>query len=307
MLLHAPDTVIILDGALATELARRGADIDDPLWSAKVLLENPALIQQVHYDYFVAGADVAITASYQATFEGFARRGYSHAQAVELMQRSVRLAQAARDDFWTQAPPGRRYPLVAASVGCYGAFLADGSEYRGDYGLSRSELINFHRERMATLLDSGPDLLACETIPCQIEAEALVELLAEFPDSRAWLSFSCCDEMHVCHGEPFAECVKIAHASPQAVAVGINCTAPQHIAPLLKSAAGITDKPLVVYPNRGEQWDIHNYCWTDGTGVTDFSAMVQTWHRHGARFIGGCCRTTPHDIRQMAQALATYL
>ncbi|NEP83259.1 MAG: homocysteine S-methyltransferase [Okeania sp. SIO3B3] len=300
------DTVIILDGALATELEERGANIDDPLWSAKILLEDPALIQELHYDYFVAGADVAITASYQATFEGFAQRGYSHAQAADLMQLSVRLAQAARDDFWAQAPPGRRRPLVAASVGSYGAFLADGSEYTGDYGLSRSKLMDFHRERMATLLSSGPDLLACETIPCQIEGEALVELLAEFPDSRAWLSFSCCDETHVCHGEPFAECVRITAESPQVVAVGINCTAPDHITPLLESAAGISDKPLVVYPNRGELWDALNHRWTDGTGITDFGAMVQTWHRHGARFIGGCCRTTPHDIHQMAQALATY-
>src|SRR6516165_4358434 len=166
--------VVILDGALATELERRGANLDDPLWSARMLLDGPDLIRQIHLDYFRAGADVATSASYQASFAGFARRGLNQAQAAELMVRSVRLAQEARDLFWPENTQGRLRPLVVASVGCYGATLHDGSEYRGDYGLTVAQLIDFHRPRLEILANSGADLLACETIPCMVEAEALV-------------------------------------------------------------------------------------------------------------------------------------
>ena len=288
----------IIDGALATELERRGADIADPLWSAKVLMEAPDLIRAVHADYFAAGADVAITASYQATYAGFARRGIDTAAATALMQLSVHLARDARDAFWAEPVnrTGRLRPLVAASVGPYGAFLADGSEYRGDYGLSVAELMDFHRPRLAALMAAEPDLLACETIPCRKEAEALRQLLAEFPAMPAWLSFSCCDESHVCHGETFAECTTLAASSPQIVAVGVNCTPPRFIAPLLRHAAGVTDKPLLAYPNSGERWDAAAKCWVEGSGADDFATAALLWHTAGARLIGGCCRTTPADI-----------
>lgn len=292
---------------MATELERRGADLHDPLWSAKILLEQPELIQQVHYDYFAAGADVAITASYQASFEGLAQRGLDHAQAANLMRLSVHLALAARSQFVaqqvhlssTQIPPS--YPLVAASVGPYGAMLHDGSEYRGDYGLTVEQLMAWHRPRLAVLANSGADLLACETIPSLAEGEALVRLLAKFPNTAAWLSFSCCDGEHVCHGERFADCVALANTSAQVVAVGVNCTAPRYIAPLLLQAAQVTQKPLLTYPNRGERWDATAQCWLPGSGVDDFAAAAQQWIAAGARLIGGCCRTTPADIEALAR------
>jgi homocysteine S-methyltransferase len=205
--------VVLLDGALATELERRGADLRDPLWSAKLLLENPAMIRQVHHDYYAAGADVATTASYQATIPGLMRRGLDRQQAAEMLRRSVILAQEARDDFWGLASnrTNRLRPLVAASIGCYGAYLHDGSEYRGDYGLTVQQLIDWHRPRLEILADSGADLIACETIPCLAEGEALVKLLAEFPQTFAWLSFSCRDEFRLCHGEWFADAMELAN------------------------------------------------------------------------------------------------
>ncbi len=297
--------VIILDGALATELERRGADLDDPLWSAKLLLEAPDLIRQVHYDYFVAGANVATTASYQATFAGFAGRGLDETQAANLMRLSVQLALEARAQYLRVAANETRSsplaPLIAASIGPYGAFLADGSEYRGDYGLTVEQLMDFHRPRLQVLANSGADLLACETIPCLDEAEALVRLLAEFPQTVAWLSFSCCDEAHVCHGERFADCVALANQSEQIVAVGLNCTPPRFAEALLRAGAAVTTKPLVVYPNSGESWDAANHCWLPGAGVTDFAEPARLWYNAGARLIGGCCRTTPADIRTIAQ------
>ena len=297
--------VMILDGAMATELERRGADLADPLWSAKILVESPALIREVHYDYFLAGADVATTASYQASFSGFRQRGIGTERAAELMRLSVSLASEARDRYW--AEPAHRTerlrPLVAASIGPYGAFLADGSEYRGAYGLSVAELMAFHRPRMAQLATSGADLLACETIPCQVEGEALVRLLAEFPHITAWLSFSCCDAVHVCHGELFTDCVALANQTEQVVAVGVNCTPPQYVETLLKAAYATTTKPLIAYPNSGEIWDGAAKCWAPDTGMKDFAAQVRRWYAVGGRLIGGCCRTTPDDIRDIATAL----
>ncbi|MCB1920953.1 MAG: homocysteine S-methyltransferase [Candidatus Competibacteraceae bacterium] len=294
--------VLILDGALATELERRGCDLRDPLWSAKVLLENPESIYQVHLDYLQAGADCVITASYQATVEGFMQRRLPRETALELIQRSVRLAIEARDAFWRD-PANRRdrpRPLIAASVGPYGAFLADGSEYRGDYGLTEIELMDFHRPRLAALLEAGPDLLACETLPCFTEAQALARLLAEFPDVYAWFSFSACDELHTCHGEPLADCAAWLDRIPQAVAIGVNCTAPRYIPTLITSIRGATAKPIVVYPNSGEIYNIEQRDWSGAATCATFSAEARGWYASGARLIGGCCRTTPEHIREIA-------
>ena len=296
--------VVILDGALATELERRGADLHDALWSARLLLDDPGLIRQVQRDYFAAGADVATTASYQASLPGLQQRGLSRAEANEVLRRSVRLAQEARDDFWQSGPSADRLrPLVAASIGCYGAFLHDGSEYRGDYELSVRELIDWHRPRLDLLAASGADVLACETIPCLAEAEALVRLLETLPGVPAWISFSCRDDVHLCHGETLAEAIALVTACANVLAAGVNCTAPRHVVALLRSAAASTDKPLVAYPNSGEAWDAVRRCWIAGSDGQDWGPAARAWHAAGARLIGGCCRTTPATIRAMRSAL----
>jgi homocysteine S-methyltransferase len=299
--LLARQGVVILDGALATELERRGADLRDPLWSARLLLEAPERIRQLHLDYYAAGADVATSASYQASFEGFARRGLDAAAAAQAMRLSVTLACEARDRFWADpaARAGRERPLVAASVGPYGATRHDGSEYRGDYGLDVEALIAFHRPRLAALASAGADLLACETLPCRDEAVALARLLAEFPDVQAWVSFSCRDGERVSQGEPFAQCVDAVEGCAQVVAVGVNCTAPQHIASLIAIAAARTAKPIVVYPNSGERYDPASGCWQGSSDPATLASLASAWYRLGARLIGGCCRTTPADIRAL--------
>mgnify|MGYP003588141467 FL=1 len=293
---------LVVDGALATELERRGCDLRDPLWSAKALIETPDLIRQVHQDYFAAGADIAITASYQATIGGFMRRGLNQAESVDLLQRSVRLAREARDAFWAEPVHriDRPRPLVAASVGPYGAFLANGSEYRGDYGLSEAQLMDFHRPRLAALLEADPDLLACETIPCLAEAQALVRLLTEFPNAWAWISFSAGDEAHICHGETFSECAAWLDGCPQVAAVGINCTAPGYLPALIRAARAVTEKPIVVYPHSGETWQADRHCWQGVSVGATFAAAAEVWYAEGATLIGGCCRTTPDHIRAIA-------
>lgn len=294
---------LILDGGLASELERRGADLRDPLWSAKLLFENPDLIRQVHLDYFLAGADVGTCASYQASYLGFSRRGIEPKDAADLMRLSVRLVREARDRFMTQAPAGRSTPLVAASVGCYGASLADGSEYRGLYELEKDELIDWHRPRIETLLRESPDLLACETIPCVREAEALAELLSEFPSAPAWVSFCCRDGERLSSGEPLTDAVAALEATTNVTAVGVNCVAPHHAAELISTIRRATTKRIVAYPNRGETWDAAAKTWLPSGLASDWGELGKVWYHAGATLIGGCCRTTPDDIRRLRETI----
>lgn len=292
--------LLILDGALATELEARGCQLADALWSAKVLMEDPELIYQVHYDYFVAGARCAITASYQATPQGFATRGLSEEASLALIARSVELAQRARHDYLAVRPDAKTL-LVAGSVGPYGAFLADGSEYRGDYALPEAEMMAFHRPRVQALLAAGADLLACETLPSFAEAQALVKLLAEFPDARAWFSFTLRDAGHISDGTPLAEVVSWLNQQPQVVALGINCVALESVTPALQQLQTLTDKPLVVYPNSGEQYDAGSKTWHSAPSGCTLHDKLAEWQQAGARLIGGCCRTSPGDIAAIAR------
>lgn len=296
--------LIVLDGAMATELERHGHDLNDSLWSAKFLYEHPDSIKRVHRDYFEAGADCAITASYQATVEGYVQRGLSENEALKLIQSSVQIAVQARDEFWadvtaTASQQTRPKPLVAASVGPYGAFLADGSEYRGDYKLSEEQLMEFHRPRMKALIEAGADILACETIPCLVEAKAITRLLKEFPGTYAWISFSAKDEQHISNGESIAACAKWLNEHEQVAAVGINCTLPKFIPSLIHEIHSHTDKPVVVYPNLGEEYDPVTKTWQGHTCTETFGQSARQWYEAGARMIGGCCRTQPQDIREI--------
>jgi len=296
---------VVLDGGLATELEQRGADLDHFLWSARLLAEAPDLIRDVHYDYMRAGADVIATATYQASFGGFERAGFDRMQAGRLMRLSVDLAAQARDRFW--ADPENRQdrlaPLVAASIGPYGACLHDGSEYHGNYGVGRQKLLDFHRPRLDLLAETQADLFAFETIPSYEEADVLLELMGEYPGRAAWLSFSCRDGQRVSHGELFADCAALADSSDQIIAVGINCTPPQHVSALLDTA-GKVRTPLVVYPNSGEHWIAGENRWA-GQECSGFP--VRDWYARGARVLGGCCRTGPADIKAMRAELLSIV
>ena len=293
----APSTLRVIDGGVATELSRHGMNLSDELWSARVLIEAPDAIERVHMEYFLAGADIAVTASYQASFDGFAKRGLSAESTTAVLQRSVEIAQSARSRVLRARPGTARELLVAASVGPYGAVLHDGSEYRGDYGLDETALVDFHRERFTVLADAGADLLACETIPSRIEAAALVRLLGERPDAKAWVTFSCRDGRHTSAGDSIAECARWLDGVPQVVAIGVNCVAPELVESLIHELGTGTMKPIVVYPNSGETWDAAARCWV---GTADrFTAYVPRWLGAGASWIGGCCRTTPDDIRRV--------
>jgi len=289
---------VVLDGGLSTALEGLGADLRDPLWTALVLVEDPDLIVEAHRAYVEAGADVVISASYQASFERLAARGFDRDAASALLARSVELARAAGTD----------RTLVAASVGPYGAVLANGAEYTGDYGLgegatARAALRAFHLPRAEVFAAAEPDLLAIETIPSVVETEALIEVLVELGDVPAWVSFSCGDDGHLNDGTPIEDAVAIAAASPQVVAVGVNCTPPAFVPELLVRAGAVTDKALVAYPNRGATWDAEAKAWTGDAVPGGFGPLARSMQASGARLIGGCCGTGPADIADTASAL----
>ncbi|GAA3663309.1 homocysteine S-methyltransferase [Nonomuraea antimicrobica] len=287
-------TTLVLDGGLATQLERLGADLRDELWSARLLPAEPELIRRAHACFFAAGADVATTASYQATLQGFARHGIGAAQGERLLRLSVELAGQARDE------AGRG--LVAASVGPYGAFLANGAEYTGDYDLDEDGLYAWHLPRWEILADSGADLLACETIPSYPEARALARLLSDTPGVKAWVSFSCRDGERLSDGTPIRQAAALFGGNPQVVAVGANCTAPRHIPGLISCLSG--GLPVVVYPNSGETWDADRRRWLGLADPVEYGQAAKEWQRAGASLIGGCCRTTPEHIRQVRAHLS---
>ncbi|MGA5897319.1 homocysteine S-methyltransferase [Streptomyces venetus] len=285
---------VVLDGGMSNQLESAGHDLSDELWSARLLAEQPEAVTEAHLAYFRAGADVAITASYQATFEGFGKRGINPGRAAELMALSVESAREAAG----QAGVSR--PLwVAASVGPYGAMLADGSEYRGRYGLTVDELERFHRPRMEALAAARPDVLALETVPDADEAAALLRAVRGL-GVPAWLTYSVAGGSTRA-GQPLEEAFALAAEVDEVIAVGVNCCAPEDVDGAAATAARVTGKPVVVYPNSGETWDAKSRSWT---GRATFTAdQVKGWQQAGARLIGGCCRVGPEAISGIAGTL----
>ncbi|MEX1994429.1 MAG: homocysteine S-methyltransferase [Steroidobacteraceae bacterium] len=297
------DEILVLDGGLATELERRGHDVSSALWSAQLLRTAPEAIEQLHYDYFAAGACCATTASYQASYEGFAAIGLSADETTALLRLSVELARSARARYRRNHPSDCRQLLVAASVGPYGAISHDGAEYHGDYGLTVAQLVEFHAQRFRVLADAGADWLACETIPVLAEARALVTLLADQPEVSAWTSFTSADGIHTSHGEPLVECAELLDRIPNVMAVGVNCVRPEIVCAAIHSLRAGTGKPIVVYPNSGEHWDGTTHDWQGASDRDGLAALAPQWVRAGARLVGGCCRIGPREIAALTAAI----
>ncbi|MCW8122277.1 MULTISPECIES: homocysteine S-methyltransferase [Streptomyces violaceoruber group] len=288
---------LVLDGGLSNQLEAAGHDLGDALWSARLLAEDPEAITRAHLAYFEAGAEVVITSSYQATFEGFARRGIGRERAAELLALSVASAREAARRARTARP--ERALWVAASAGPYGAMLADGSEYRGRYGLGRGALERFHRPRLEVLAAARPDVLALETVPDTDEAAALLRAVRGL-DVPAWLSYTVAGD-RTRAGQPLDEAFALAADADEVIAVGVNCCAPEDVSGAVETAARVTGKPVVAYPNSGETWDARSRGWRGRSSYT--AERVRGWRERGARLVGGCCRVGPETITSIARAL----
>lgn len=301
---------LILHGALGTELEYQGHDVSGKLWSAKYLLENPSLIQDIHETYLRAGSDLVTTSSYQATIPGLVDYGVDEEKAKELIALTVDLAKAARDQVWSELSDAQKanrpYPLISGDVGPYAAYLADGSEYTGQYSaMTKEELKDFHRPRIQILLDKGVDLLALETMPNITEAQALVELLAqEFPQAQAYMSFTSQDGKSISDGTSIKAVADLLNGSKQVLALGLNCSSPSVYQEFLTSLRQYTDKPFVTYPNSGEVYDGASQTWTQSADHShSLLENTQDWHKLGAKVVGGCCRTRPQDIEILSSHL----
>jgi homocysteine S-methyltransferase len=288
---------VVLDGGLSTALELRGADLSGGLWTARLLAEQPELVRDAHRDFFRAGAEVATSATYQASVAGFVTAGIERARAEQLITRGVRLAAEVRDEF-ADSRPGL---LVAASIGPYGAVLADGSEYRGRYGVSAAQLRDFHGPRLELLAGAGPDLLAVETIPDLDEAVVLVELVREL-GIPAWFSYSVRGDS-TCAGQPLTEAYDVLAGCAPLIAAGANCCAARDVLPAVCAAVAATGLPAVAYPNRGGDWDSSTKTWSAGDRFD--AAMVDSWAAAGATYLGGCCGVGPAQIAALAQRVST--
>jgi len=289
----------VLDGAMATELERRGCNISGPLWSAHVLDTSPETIRQAHLDYLRAGADCISTVSYQVSAMGYMEMGRPREDAEWALRRSVEIAEVAREQFRQESD---RPVLIAASLGPYGAALHNGAEFHGRYDISIADLARFHAERLAVIAETKADLVAMETIPSLDEARAILAALTRFPALRAWLSFTCPDGARVAHGERLADCAALLNGSDQVIAVGVNCTHPRLVVSLVAAAQSATSKPILVYPNSGETWDAANHRWLGESNIEEYEAWAAEWFRAGAQAVGGCCRTTPEHIQAVRRA-----
>lgn len=295
---------ITIDGGLATQLEAQGCDIGTTLWSAALLQSNPSAIITAHRTFLEAGADIIITASYQASVAGFAGLGMSQPTAEDLIASSVRLACTARDEFLAAIPNTDRTPLVAASIGPWGACQHDGSEYTGRYAVDEATLRVFHRQRIELLEQTNADLLACETIPNLQEARVLSELLDDIR-LPAWVSFCCRDAQHLSDGTPLRDACALFKDHQRVLALGINCTAPQHVVSLIgEIRVTAPDKAIVVYPNSGERYESATNSWSGDASPAGFAAYADEWRSAGARLIGGCCRIGPQQIEAVRNLLA---
>lgn len=299
----------VLDGGLATELERAGCDLASPLWSGEVLRMQPEKVLAVHRSYVDAGADCLLTASYQVSAIGFREIGLTAPAADQAarmaIQESVSLADQARREYAQVENDAGREPRciwVAGSLGAYGAALHNGAEFHGRYDVAREELIAFHAERIEAMRDTAADFLAFETIPSLEEAEAILTALGRFPDVAAYISFTCRDDGHTGHGETIEACARLLDASDQIVAIGINCTAPRYILPLIRKLRAASTKRIAVYPNSGETWMAETRSWGGSSDPASFGALAVAWRSAGADWIGGCCRTGPEHIRAIAQS-----
>jgi len=292
---------LLIDGGLSNQLERQGYNLNHKLWSAKLLDFEPEAIIHAHLAYLEAGARCITTASYQATISGFMSVGYDKITAETLILKSVQLAEKAIKRFQSKDYK----PLIAASIGPYGAYLADGSEYRGNYGVSNKELKLFHEYRIRLLDSSNADILACETIPSFKETVVLNDLLQNVK-KQAWVSFTCKDEKHIRDGAPITECVKVIADNPKIFAIGINCTAPRYISKLVKTIKPIIkDKRIIVYPNSGDIYDVKTKTWSKASSITTFLALTEEWIDIGVDIIGGCCRIGQEEIKSLSKLLKT--
>ena len=295
----------ILDGGLASDLFINGGFDksklnNDPLWSARVVLENPSSIKECHKRFLNAGSNVISTSTYQASVEGYMKHcGLSKEKAEEVIGSSVDLAKAAIAECKLDYDV-----IIAGAISPYGAILHDMSEYSGSYidSTSYKTLKEFHKTNVQILASKGVKLFAFETMPALLEAQALVELLHDYPHCKAWLSFTTLNGTHTSYGESFTKVFQTFQDDPQVIAIGTNCCDPKFTKLVLDAAVGqLGDhQSCIAYPNNRRnsestadecQW-ANDLCQWVATGVLGW--------------VGGCCEVTPRHIKLVKEVVREF-
>ncbi|MBR3000506.1 MAG: homocysteine S-methyltransferase [Oscillospiraceae bacterium] len=300
---------IVIDGSMSTLLEELGLNLNHKLWTALALSEHSELVEEVHKRYFRSGADCGITCSYQATIPGLMESGYSREQAEQIIENSVKLFLNARDEWWREEgeAQGRSYPLCLGACGPYGAYLADGSEYRGNYGVSDDVLRDFHYRREQILWNAGADLLLFETMPSLNEVKICAEIAEEL-GADYWISFSCKDGEHINEGDRIEDCARsLSSGYPHLRMIGVNCSKPEYIESLIRELKKATDLPIGVYPNSGDEYDPKRKCWCKREGAVPFGDLASAYYEAGASAVGGCCTTVERHIREVTSARERFL
>ncbi|MDC0957601.1 homocysteine S-methyltransferase [Flavobacteriaceae bacterium] len=292
---------LILDGGLSNVLESFGCNLNHELWVANLLDKNPEAIMDTHLAYLNAGAQIISTASYQATIPGFMKLGFSRSESEGLILKSVDLARSAINQYCTKYKCQDK-PLLAGSIGPYGAYLANGSEYRGDYNVSKNNLLEFHLKRIQLLDASNCDLIALETIPSFFETQVLSTILKTIK-TPSWISFSCKDGQYLNDGTSIKKAALLLKNHPTIFAFGVNCTAPKYISSLIQELKSIkTDKKIIIYPNAGDSYHVESKTWMKNSNPKYFTAMSKEWFLLGADIVGGCCQIGPSHIKSLVKS-----
>ncbi|KAF6215599.1 hypothetical protein GE061_010355 [Apolygus lucorum] len=299
---------ILTTTEFTTELElQTGAPADGhPLWASRFLVTDPEACVATYRELIRSGAGMVFTNTYQATPEAFMTHlELTESEALDVFKESVNLCRRAIKEEKMQNI------IVAGSVGSINALRADGSEYSGEFcsGISRETYISKHRSRLQALVDGGVDFITFETLPCSEEALALIDLLREFPGIKGWISFFGRNTTEISNGEKFADAaVKCwARGKDQLVAVGVNCLDPAWVTPLFLSLkASDPTIPFVAYPNSGEKYDTAAKKWTPCESQKRVADYFPEWLDMGIAYVGGCCRNTAEDLRDMKRTMNAW-
>lgn len=298
--------ILVSDGGMGTEIEKLNIIKNPELWSSDALINHPNAIYKIHQAYLKSGANILTTATYQANPIFLKAQHAILSNGHTLIGRAVDIVKKVKTDF-VNANPFEQQPLIAGSVGPYGAYLNDGSEYTGNYDLTIDTLKKFHYPHLKLLAENDVDFFAFETIPNFTEATALNDLLREsFPNSMAWLSLSINDNLDLCDDTPLAKVLNYIADNPQIFAIGVNCTNIENINPIIQILKTHTSKAIVVYPNNGDIYNKEEGKWIPRADSPSFTEVVPTWIKSGATIIGGCCRTTPKDIQDISNIVIPH-
>jgi S-methylmethionine-dependent homocysteine/selenocysteine methylase len=285
--LLAQRSLLMLDGAMGTELGRLGVDLSAPLWSARALISMPHVVRNLHFHYLHAGADIITTNTFRSNVRALRKAGME-TEWEELNLRAVQLAFEARDRF----RPAR--PVLIA-----GGLAPVEDCYRPEDVPPDDALREEHRRQAALLAMTGVDMLLAETMMTIREAVIAAEACAATGKHFA-VSFVTDGQGTLLSGESLQDAVAAVSAHAPA-ALLLNCVAAAQMKQAYAVLRACTSLPTGCYANTGQPGPEDADGLRHDADVAGYVAASRDWVTAGARIIGGCCGTTPEYIEGLTQ------